>query len=325
MPVNFETPILFQIFNSLDTTVRVFEEIKKISPQNLFIVQDGFRRNIAGEEQACLTVRETILRSIGWDCNLTTLFREENLGPGKGTAHALRWFFNKVDYGIFLEHDCLPHPDFFGYCANLLEYHKDDDRIKLINGSNFQMGRRYGTASYYFSASGQLWGLAGWKRSFANYTSDIKEVYYEILSSDIEITFKNKRVQNYWKNTYNKIRDGIVDTWDYQLMYTIWREKGLIIMPNVNLVSNIGFGENSLHCQNKSSPLSESKTYNILPLKHPAKVKRYYKSDINYYNNYLCTTPKKRTILKIRLRGILIKYFPNIAGRFFKKNLENEE
>ncbi|GIW23165.1 MAG: hypothetical protein KatS3mg068_2172 [Candidatus Sericytochromatia bacterium] len=40
----FEVPILFIVFNRLDTTKQVFEQIRKIKPKKLFISSDGPRK-----------------------------------------------------------------------------------------------------------------------------------------------------------------------------------------------------------------------------------------------------------------------------------------
>jgi hypothetical protein len=271
----------------LTITKTVFEEIKKIQPLYLYLVQDGYREQYPNEKDECLIVRNAILEMIDWECNLKTLFREKNLGPGKGTADAIKWFFNQEEAGIVLEHDCLPNPDFFRYCEILLDKYKDVDKVKIICGSNYQAGKKFNNASYYFGASSQLWGWASWRRSFLKYTPDIEKINYSHFLHAVKLTFKTKREQEYWINTYHKIKDGIVDTCDYQLMYLIWHEKGLIIKPNVNLISNIGFGEQAVHCKDVNSMLSNADTYRILPLQHPKNIKRSYKSDKNYHDNYL--------------------------------------
>jgi len=45
-----KTPVLFIIFNRLDTTKRFFEEIKRAKPPSLYIASDGPRKNELGEE-----------------------------------------------------------------------------------------------------------------------------------------------------------------------------------------------------------------------------------------------------------------------------------
>ncbi|MGC9151225.1 MAG: nucleotide-diphospho-sugar transferase [Microbacter sp.] len=316
MTVPFDVPILFQIYNSLETSLRVFEEIKKVRPLHFYLVQDGYRRNYLHEESECLQVREAILAKIDWECHLVTLFRKNNLGPGKGTADAIKWFFDQVEYGIVLEHDCLPHPDFFDFCSSLLYKYKNTDQIKLINGSNYQMEKKFNKSSYYFCSSGQLWGWAGWKRTFINYTADINQIDYDSLSKKIKSLFKTRREQYYWGQTYQWIKNKQVDTWDYQLMYMIWQEKGLIIQPNVNLISNIGFGEQAIHCKDEFSTLANNTTKNILPLKHPAKIKRSYKADTNYFDNYLSGIPKVSLFIKWKRK--IRKYIPVVIYNFIR-------
>ncbi len=48
---NFETPVLFLLFNRPDTTLKVFDQIKKVKPKKLFIAADGPRKNKKGEKE----------------------------------------------------------------------------------------------------------------------------------------------------------------------------------------------------------------------------------------------------------------------------------
>ena len=57
----------------------------------------------------------------------------------------------EVEEGIVLEDDCLPHPSFFRFCEELLERYREDERIAMVSGDNFQFGRKRGDRSYYFS------------------------------------------------------------------------------------------------------------------------------------------------------------------------------
>lgn len=115
----FETPILFLIFNRIDTASRVFEEIKKQKPKFLYIAADGARKHIDGEYEKCRKTREIIINNIDWDCEVKTLFRDENFGCGLAVSEAITWFFENVEQGIILEDDCLPHFSFFKYCEDL--------------------------------------------------------------------------------------------------------------------------------------------------------------------------------------------------------------
>jgi len=313
----FEIPILFQIFNRIDTSQRVFNEIRKVKPRYLFIAQDAARPDIHGEDEKCRVVRETIEKQIDWECDLKTLYRENNLGPGAGTANAIQWFFDQVEMGIVLEHDCLPHPHFFPYCEELLIKYKNNSKIKLINGSAYHNYFERAKQSYYFGVSGQLWGWAAWNYTFNNYKQNIGFNDKEEIINSINNTFKTKRERKYWESKIYRIFNKKSDTWDYQLMFTIWKENGLIIIPQKNLISNIGFGEEAIHCKNEDSKIANAPTFDILPLIHPIKIKRNYKVDRSYHDIFL--GPKKSILHRIKIK--ILDYFPQtyyIYQKIFK-------
>src|SRR5688572_19370360 len=104
-----DTPVLFIIFNRPDLTKQVFEAIRKAKPSRLYIAADGPRENILGEGEKCNEARR-IASDIDWECKVRTLFRDENLGCGKGPTNAITWFFSHETEGIILEDDCLPSP-----------------------------------------------------------------------------------------------------------------------------------------------------------------------------------------------------------------------
>ena len=70
------TPVLFLIFNRPDTTQRVFDEINKARPSQLFVSADGPREGKAGEADRCQAARD-IIRQVDWECEVHTNFREK--------------------------------------------------------------------------------------------------------------------------------------------------------------------------------------------------------------------------------------------------------
>src|SRR3989344_213807 len=148
--MEFNTPILFIIFNRPATTRRVFDEIKKIKPKQFFIAADGPRLDNPEDTKNCQLTRD-VVKDIDWSCEVKTLFRDKNLGCGPGPVTAINWFFDNVEEGIILEDDCLPDQSFFYFCQELLGRYRDNDRIMYIGGDNFQFGRKRGKGSYYFT------------------------------------------------------------------------------------------------------------------------------------------------------------------------------
>ena len=66
-------------------------------------------------------LQQLIEQEIDWPCQIERLYSDVNQGCRLGVSRAITWFFEQVEEGIILEDDCVPHPDFFPYCATLLE------------------------------------------------------------------------------------------------------------------------------------------------------------------------------------------------------------
>ncbi len=245
MSNEFETPILFLIFNRPDTTQQVFNQLKQLKPKYLFVAADGPRLNKPGEFEICLETRN-IINQIDWDCKVKTLFRDENSGCGIAVSSAISWFFEQVEYGIILEDDCLPDLSFFPYCEELLIRFKDNQKIMMIGGNNFQNGIQRGDGSYYFSNFGNIWGWASWRRAWQHYKREIRvdKLFFSSLNKGIINNWKERK---YWNNKLLKVVNGRIDTWDYQWIHAIWKNNGYSITPNCNLVVNLGFRNASTH------------------------------------------------------------------------------
>jgi ADP-heptose:LPS heptosyltransferase len=280
----FNTPILFIIFNRPDVTEEVFNEIRKAKPTQLYIAADGPREHNAYDEELCKKTRE-IVHNIDWPCEVKTLFREKNLGCGKAVSSAITWFFSEVEQGIILEDDCLPHPSFFNYCQTLLDYYKTDERVMHIGGVNFQDQSR-GTGSYYFSAVTHVWGWATWRRAWKNYDFHVHDYYTFVREGTIYSYFKNELIAEHWLNTFKLMFHHQVDTWDHQWSYTIFNNGGLSIIPNVNLISNIGFRHDATHTFADNSIYANAKTTEIpFPLKHPNTVEIERQADYYFFKD----------------------------------------
>ena len=163
----FKTPILFIAFNRLDTASKVFEVIAKQKPEKLFFAVDAPRNE--AEQEKCNLVK-SLVKNISWQCDIKTFFPERNLGPRLAVSSAVTWFFNQVESGIILEHDCLPDESFFRFCEELLIFYKDSPKIMHITGNNFAVHKDLNDGySYFFSSIPSIWGWATLRLAWKNY------------------------------------------------------------------------------------------------------------------------------------------------------------
>ncbi|MCL0077897.1 hypothetical protein M1N61_02445 [Peptococcaceae bacterium] len=297
-----ETPVLFLVFNRPDTTAQVFEAIKQAKPPRLYVASDGAREDKEGELEKVKQVRE-IVSQVDWNCEVKTLFRDKNLGCKIAVSSAIDWLFEQEEMGIILEDDCLPHPTFFRFCQELLERYRDDERIGMISGNNFQFGRKCTDYSYYFSMYSHIWGWASWRRAWKYYDVDMK-IWPEIRDDKLLYSCIGGKGFNYWKNIFERVYQGEINTWDYQWTFTCWVQNKLSILPRVNLVSNIGFGAESTHAKDINSPVANMPTEAMdFPLKHPDFIIRNVSADNFTQQNIFGSNIKTR--IKTRILNIL--------------------
>ena len=267
-PGPLTTPVLFLIFNRPDNTQKVFNTIRQAKPRQLFVAADGPRPDKEGEIEKCQKARE-IAASVDWDCEVKSLLRDKNLGCKIAVSTAIDWFFENVEEGIILEDDCLPSQSFFWFCQELLEHYQDDTRIMHISGNNFQFGHKRGEGTYYFSKYNHIWGWSTWKRAWKCFDVNMKSFEEFKREGQINNIFRIKQQQKYWVKVFQKTYDSEIDSWDYIWTYTCFTNNGLCVLPNVNLVSNIGFGPESTHTKGNDSIFSQMEVEEISEIVHP--------------------------------------------------------
>lgn len=281
----FNTPILFLIFNRPDTTKQVFEIIRKVRPNKLYLAADGPRASKLGEVDLCMQTR-TIVSQIDWDCEVKTLFRTENLGCKVAVSSAIDWFFENEEQGIILEDDCLPNESFFNYCEQLLNKYKEDYRVMHISGCilDYDYKEDY-QFSYYFSKLASIWGWATWRRAWKHYDVNMAS-YNSFVSQKLIIdTIPNPRVRSHFVDMFKQIVFDKKDTWDYQWSYALLSNYGLSVMPLKSMVTNIGFDINALNSKNVESDLANIKAYDLEKINHPNFVVHNTVMDNKYLSN----------------------------------------
>lgn len=267
-----DTPILFIIFNRPETEKRVFEQIRKIKPKYLYVAADGPRKNRVDDVENCKLAREIVDNGVDWDCEVKKLYRNDNLGCKYAVSGAIDWFFKNVEEGIILEDDCLPDLSFFRFCEELLRKYRNNKSIMHISGDNFQCNEEANKYSYYYSRYPNIWGWATWRRSWNSFSVELTN--WREKSSNKLFLNCDMLEKFFWISNFDKIAKNKIDTWDCQWLFNVFNNGGMAIIPNRNLVENIGFEHNATHFVGDT--VLARKSYGIkFPLKHP----NYFKTD----------------------------------------------
>lgn len=326
-----DVPVMIYIWIRPELQRKQFEVIKKARPSKLFLVSDGGRNE--QEWSAIRQNREMYNTEVDWNCEVHKLYKEKNYGTYFLMEEVGRFVFDNVDRAITMEDDILPSISFFQYCADLLEYYKDDERICMICGYNHIGVSQDTPYDYLFSRKGSIWGTAIWKRTWNRYL----EYEFKEDSYSLSLINDNLRHDKYFRgavNNYAKsnIYEGHTPGEEFFCQFCVYAHHQLFIIPKKNLISNIGVTKDSWHTSElKFVPkglrrVYNSRTYTLqFPLKHP----KYIIPDLRYerkrnwimgYNHDCLSFLRHIEIMILHIRyGEFKQYLSKVLKRIFSK------
>ena len=289
-------PVIIIFFNRPDLLKKCINQVRKVAPDQVFLVADGPREGNASDIKKCQETREIAKASIDWPCQVFENFSDTNLGCGRRPATGISWAFEHVDRAIVLEDDCMADPTFFRYCEELLEYYKDSPEVMTISGTN--NGVHCGKESYFFSNIPLIWGWATWRRAWTHFDYSM-EGSEQMLPAEVAKLFEDDSIGSDWIAKIQRHKNRR-DVWDYCWTYASLKQGSVTVIPNKNMVSNIGFGDDATHTGDlPAAPIKPIK----FPLIHPKSISTLPKIEKRLYQrtyhrvNWIRVI--KRTIRKI--------------------------
>ena len=134
-------------------------------------------------------------------------------------------------------------------------------------------------------------------RSTWNLLNDEEKNIQKVLKSKkIKKINKIADEQNYWISMNHQIKKGKLKSWAYYFLLSIWKNNGLTITPNFNLIKNLGCDSNlstNQHDLNLKTSLPKNKLE--APLKHPKLIKLNERAD----NQVFYSVYKKNIIVRL--------------------------
>lgn len=276
----YRVPVLIIGFNRPDYVKQQMTILRQVKPKYLYISIDAPRENNKRDVQKVAELKALISQECDWEVELFKNYAETNLGCGPGPVNGIDWFFSKVEEGIILEDDCIPDLSFFRYCEELLEKYRYDSRVMTISGSCYPVERSLNDYSYSFSNFIHIWGWATWKRAWKHFDIEIRDLPENSGQNAINNTLQSSRAVHEWQKRFSSVYGKEkAHIWDYQWMFASWLQGGITIHPKVNMIDNIGFGEDSTHTKNRSKSHVMHSTTMTFPLNHPQRIEVDFEVD----------------------------------------------
>jgi hypothetical protein len=160
-----------------------------------------------------------------------------NLGVGSAVPKAVDWALNFVEEVAVLEDDCIPSRHFFDFCESLLEQIENDPNVILVCGSAGQNGKSKTTLSNFPLIWGWATNREKWKEM-----RELMEVEPSWATSIGKIFIRPSLLIPFTYFLAAKIRTnrGKLFAWDCQLAFGMIVKNRKSVVPNFNLVTNVG-------------------------------------------------------------------------------------
>lgn len=262
--------MLFLVFNRPQHTRATLARLREMAPKKLYIHADGARADRTGEAEKVAAVRAELAK-IDWPCKVQTLLRDRNMGLREGVFDALNWFFAQEERGIVVEDDCLPDASFFCLCETLLEKHADNEQVMHIGGSNLAESATRGLpTSYIFSRFALVWGWATWRRAWAKMSLDLDGLDDFLRAGGLQNFLADAGARAYMADKFWTTKRRENHSWAYAWQYSVLKNKGLCVVPTVNLVENVGIGDADATNTRRQNSAARARAGRLeMPFQHP--------------------------------------------------------
>jgi hypothetical protein len=266
-----DVPVLVVAFNRPEKTQRVLEAVRATAPRRLYVAADGPRADKPDDADRCARTRR-VFDDVGWSCDVHRVFHDRNLGLKRAVEIAIGWFLSEVEAGIILEDDCVPTPDFFPFCSELLDRYRDATKVMMIGGHTPLGEWDRGGVSYVFSRTSPIWGWATWRRAWAHY--DPAMVSWAIPQARQVVRARMPRTEfRITRQRFDSVYQGRRASWGFAWAFAMLVAGGVSVMPTRNLITNIGFDDDATHTMIRWSREVDVPTRRLaFPLSHPASI-----------------------------------------------------
>lgn len=269
LPKSFRTPVTVFVFNRPATTQLLIERLAQLQPPKLYVVCDGARSNKL-TDNSLISQTLSLFENLPWDCEIEFNKSGINLGCRDRITSGISWVLSRESYSIFLEDDCLPSRDFFDFCQTMLERFESDASVGMISGVRQNFFPKLKSSGVSFTRIPRIWGWATWASRWELFDGEMANETMKSLEAAARWGNNGYFAKKHWLQRFDESRRD-KSIWDAQWVYALWKNRLLSVQPPVNLVSNIGFGDDATHTNDSASLFNNWPAYDLTwPLFVPA-------------------------------------------------------
>lgn len=242
----FKVPIVLIFYKRVDTTEKVINSIRQVKPERVYLIADAPKQGYPEEKEKVKQTRLLVEKAIDWPCEIKRNYAEINMGCKKRVESGISWVFEQEEEAIIIEDDIVPSIDFYYFCQDMLERYRNNPEVLMVSG--YKNVEYYQSKDQYlFSAFSCIWGWATWRRAWKLYDKDLSTWKENKRKGTLKWLMKfPSLLWVYWNIEYTYRKE--IDAWGFGWNYARYINRGLGVVPSVNMIENIGFNsEDATH------------------------------------------------------------------------------
>ena len=191
----------------------VLQAVRAYRPEKIFAVSDGAKPRDSEIEAKVRECRSLLQNAIDWPCRVEKIFGDTNLGLRGRVESGLTQVFQKTDFSVILEEDCVPLPEFFSFVEGVRARWENEEQIGAISGNCFLPASFQLAESYFFSRYPHIWGWATWARCWQRH--DTGDRVWPLQGGGGSLwPDMPKREKVYWDQIFNRVYRHELETWE---------------------------------------------------------------------------------------------------------------
>ncbi len=252
-------PIVVFVYNRIDKAERLFDSLSKCqeaSQSDLIIFSDAAK--VTGDEdidERCATmvqeVRDYIKELHGFK-RISIVERESNWGLANSIISGVNEVLNAYDKVIVLEDDLVVSAAFLFYMNKALEVYSSAENVYSITGYSY-LGDKFSTYNErrtYFLPMICSWSWATWGSKWKAF--DEQATGWQELKENKALRKKFNFENSYdYSNMLMQQMENEIDSWAIRWYWSVFKEQGLTLFPEVSYVNNDGFDGEGTHTRGK--------------------------------------------------------------------------
>jgi hypothetical protein len=233
-------PVLITAFLRKEKTLALMRYLIELGVQSIYISLDK------GRNDSELGIQQELVQAIALirrkpDTKIFLNRSTDSKGLAVSIILGLDWFFSHESFGIVLEDDVWPSPEFFTYCLENEQFLVSDECLWIISGNRFGVNTNH-VNHPVLSRYPLIWG---WATSSDKWKSIRSEILYR-RSFDIR-TILNPMKFGFFLTGLIRSRFGLIDSWAVPLSARMYFRRATCLIPPVNLVTNLGDDKQATH------------------------------------------------------------------------------